>query len=373
MHALSNFSVPDTWGPRPRLLVRHLAADVWRPGVIVTLVVMAVGPGVILPVAVASILTSVNDQIVATAAPGQLMVTGRGGDTSAAPDPDVVAALTAAAPSAARSVRVWAVMDDTVTASTDASGLHVAAVSSVEDAEAISNHALDRADLSALADGAVLSWRGGRLLALRGTEADLVSVSVRPSGFDRSWQELYSGIMLTSRAEDLGLPLTETSRVFVGVGDKEGAAMRDEVYAAGLEVSAVYPHRPPVPYELPLGLTVASSGATLILITTAVALTTVQVRSLRRYADRLLALGLGRRWIGSVVAGESVILNLVGVTIGLAVVVAPVLAVAAHVPTFTITVPWNVLAASTGVWLLAGGAAVALMLRRTTGSSRDVV
>lgn len=374
MGLVSKLEIPDTWAPGRRLVGRHIAADTWRPGLIVAMIILAVGPGLILPVFASSIEKSENDRQVPTAAPGQLLVTGPNGATDKPPQAAVLDRLRESAPDDSRMTALYIVSGDDRAASFDPGSGVAAAVESVGDASALSNGALSDEQERVLSSGGVLTWgdfESNPLYVRDGSRRTVEPVDVKVLGapFQPSWQQRYTGLMLTTTAHELGLPTTLTAQVFTGLSAGEGQRMKQSVYSDGLDVSSVYFSRPPVPFELPLGFQIAAVGVLVLLVAVVCSLLAVQVRSLRSYGNALLAIGLSHRWIGRVIAGEALVLVGTGLVFAVAAVVAPIVLLSQRVPDFVVTVPWGVLLSVLFGWGLLSVATLVHMNRKvSTGS-----
>lgn len=356
LRRLDVHQIPTTWPPARRLAARHLIADRWRPGTVVALVIIALGPGIVMPILAASILASENERLVSDVAPGQVVARGAGGG-SAAPQADVVRALRRAAPASADLFPLYELVgQDQSVGLADVGGV-IMAVDTVRAADALDGFGLTAQQKQTLTRGGILVWsgRGARadMVAMnrQGRESQLIPVAAERTDFDPAWASQYSGLILRRTAGKLKLPTSQTAAVFAGLSDSQASAMLAAVGAKGLDTSFVSRFRPPVPYVLPLGLKAAAAGAVLLLVAASGAVAFMQVRTLRTYANGLLAQGLPRRWILRVTASQVMALIAAGAVLAGLLVVVPVLLVASQVPDVRIAVPGDVLAVAIALML----------------------
>lgn len=370
-------------GPRGRLARRQLLFDNGRAVIVVAVLTATLGP----PLAMATLLDTqtTSAREISSVAPRQVVLSDPGGS---APPPrglarQVVARLDAPKPP----VRVSRLgssrdgdgprdVDVTVAGDVDSS---VMAVDTVADAVRLSNGALTAAQRRTLADGGLLAWPvryrkdlklEGDALSLDVRDADTGAVvSSRPpipavyAPFQPNWQESgNAGLVLTSTARRLDLPVYRGERVLTGVTPAgSGQAVRAAI-DAGYDPYTVGTHSVDKG-EVPPAYWAVIVGLGLLVLLAVLSLTAAQAAMLRSYLGGLIALGLPRRWARGVLNLQTAILVAISAIAGLVIGVVPIVTVALKVPGLTLAIPWSALAAI--VALFAGSAALG-----TTLSSR---
>ncbi|MFT4081761.1 MAG: hypothetical protein QM638_04175 [Nocardioides sp.] len=362
VRGLSRWRVSATTEPRVRLIARHVDSEHWRPTVVLILSVIAIGPVILVPTLTRTILATENQQLASTAAPGQILVTGPNGG-GGRPQQKLLDALAAAAPTTADQVKVYDLSKGSRAVSLDPQAGLIAAVASVDDAQDLANGHLTADQRTVLARGGVLTWnRDGddHAIYIRDglKQAKTKPIDVLNAPFQKSWEGLYSGLMLLPAANALELPHTWTTQVFTGLSITQASTMMQDLEARGLDTSSVYAYRPPVPYTLPVVFDVARIGVEAILLLVGIALANVQVRTLRRHGRSLHTLGIPRGWIGQVIGGEMLALFVAGAVLTILIVDTPVLAVASRIRGVRVSIPVLEIGVVAGLILIITAAAV---------------
>ena len=201
---------------------------------------------------------------VASVAPGQVKLESGDGSALHGPPRDLVRRVVSAVDPAAPPVDVAYVASENVTVNVDGDDLgFVIAVDSAEDAARLNNGALSAEQRAALQQGGLLAWkeldgRSTRKLVVSATATETRRALTRPlpvalGPVQPGWKEGIDGIVLSSTARRLGLPLSRSAvclsggyRGVRGQGEAGGAGRRIDPHHVGVHRGRTAPRsRPP--------------------------------------------------------------------------------------------------------------------------------
>lgn len=376
-------------GPRRRLARQQLLFDQGRALIVVAVLTATLGP----PVAMATLLDTLitSETRVPSVAPHQVVLSGPNGGPRAQqglvdqivrrvdpPAPPVQLSYLGSGEDqpGPKDVDVTVAGDDLA---------FVMAVETVEDAVRLSNGALTDAQRQTLRNGGLLAWsqrdrkdlkpEGGALqLVVQNAQTGAALSKTAPipavyAPFEPSWQENGAGLILTSTARRLGLPVFRAEVVLTGVGPTASARAKQAAIDAGYDPRQVGVHDIDT-VEVPPAFWAAIIGLGLLVLLTIFSLTGAQAAMLRSYLGGLIALGLPRGWARNVLNLQTGILVAISAISSLVIGVVPIVIAAVKVPGLTLAIPWSALAAI--VALFAGSAALgtALSSRRLRAADR---
>ncbi len=159
------------------------------------------------------------------------------------------------------------------------------------------------------------------------------------------WFVAVPTLMLTSTAEDAGLPTSPGALIYTDVSEADAEEVLQALSAAGISPEVAEVHRDLPALVPPAALTASALGLFLLLLLLAIASTHAQVVAMRPWASRLTQLGVRLRWAKGVVIRQYGVMLGVAVPVGLFAGVVPLLLTRWFVPDITIVVPWPQLAA----------------------------
>lgn len=255
------------------------------------------------------------------------------------------------------------------------------AVDTPGEAARLNNGPLTSTQLETLRRGGMLVWNdGGRarqVLVLTDITTDRVLATVpvlaNQVDFQRSWTSSASGVLLTSTAQHLKLPVARGALVYTNVPDAQAATVKQAVLDAGLDPGHIDIYEPPAPITVPLPFYAAIVGLGLSVLATTIAVAKTQVLTLRSYLGRLIAIGLSPRWARHVLLLQSVVVILLSTALALLLAIPPVLIAVLRLPDFALSVPWSWLGLTIGTFYAAAAVATLLSSRRLRSSDRLTV
>ncbi|MFT4287400.1 hypothetical protein [Nocardioides sp.] len=191
-------------------------------------------------------------------------------------------------------------------------------VPSVEDVETLLGRSLPGAAATALSAGGVLVLADddgppqSYPITVTDTErrAMVPGVALHRPALD--WLSSAGGLMLTTGADALKLPMQEGPHLYAGLSEQQVATARRELVAAGVDPRTVLVFSDPRPPLTPAALVATTIGLTALAALVLVAATGSGVATLRRQFGRLLAIGLPPRWGRSVLLIQHATLMLAG-------------------------------------------------------------
>lgn len=242
---------------------------------------------------------------------------------------------------------------------------------SVDAARRLLGAALTGRGADVLANGGVVDWSGAtgpQSIATQRGHAE--PVSSRPLNtvdlqVDPSFAYLAAGAMLSSTAHDLSLSTSPALYVFTDLTDQEIAEVPVLLAAAHINPRLVAVHTVPPPTRPTAQWYVAGGGLTLVGFVVLWSILGAQARNLRRYAGRLLALGLGAGWSVRVLLVETGLTLVGGATVGIASGVVPIVLFAGdHRLGIVLDVPWDYIGLLLTATAAAAGTAIGGSLLR---------
>ncbi len=194
-----------------------------------------------------------------------------------------------------------------------------------------------------------------------------VYAQVRPA----PWFVFVPGYVLTSTAEELGIPLTAGALVYNEVPPLDAEQVLRELSAAGInpEYAEIHYTLPPVVPDV--ALVVWCAGFLLLLVTVSIVITRAQAESMRGWVARLHLVGVDPRWARGVLLRQHLILTGTGIAVGLLAALSGLYLTRVGLPEVPIAVPWVVVV--TACLTVALSSVVALMLssRVLTGLAQE--
>jgi hypothetical protein len=316
---------------------------------------------------------------VADIAPGQVKLESSNGVFDSPPR-DLVRRVVTAVDPQAPPVDVFYLGSDEVRVNVEGDDLgFVIAVDSVKDAARLNNGTLTSEQRAALEHGGLLTWtelddRNTRRLVLNYSATDRQTFQTMPiraavGPFQRSWQGGVDGIVLTSTARRLGLPLSGGEIVLTAVTKAAAAKAKQAALDAGYDPRYVRIHRTPEGADVPSAFWGAIAGLGVLVLLTVFTVSRAQATTLRGYLGGLIAIGLPPRWARDVLSLQTSVLVVISALLGLVIGLAPVVAAAVQVPGVSLAIPWLNLV---GIVALFGAAAwLAIMLSSTNLRASD--
>jgi hypothetical protein len=348
-------------GARTRLGRRQLADDRSRVAAAVALLAVVLGGSLGYLTLLDTLITTAGSEAEPDTLPGQLMVMDRASRLKA-PLPQLLAAVERSDAAQAHPQlrlrflnnrdRAGELKDAVSLLGTDE---NVMAVDSVDRVEQLVAHRLDAAQATTLRRGGMLVWsdygspvgqqRGrGRLMVRAGDrligrpmEVPLATVDIGRA----RWRAGTSGVLLTSSAHRLGLPVTVGPAMYTGLSGSQAQAIQEAVIRAGQDATGILRFRQPEPPVAPAALVATAAGLVILALLASLVAIRGQARTLRGYLGRLVAIGLSVRWAQGVLLYQQAVIIGAATVLGLAIAFPPVIVVAAQIEGFTLSVPWT--------------------------------
>lgn len=352
--------VPER-GPRTRLSRRQLMADRQRAGAAVALLALMIGGSLGYLTLLETMVRTVDEQRYPDVLPGQMIIADRG--SLVLPPPQQVVEvveksdLTRGRPRL--ELRYLHELDRAgnpgQTASLEGTIQSILALDSVEQVEHLLGHPLTSSQAQVLHRGGVLIWAdtpsatggttgGGRLAVTSddtriGPPLEVPAATVDSD--DVGWRVGTSGVLLTSTAQHLRLPIATGATMYTGVSASEGHALQDTVVRAGLDARTIQLYRDPPPAVPPAALLATAAGLLIVVIVTSLVATHGQGRTLRGYLGRLISIGLPIGWARHVLLYQQALIVALATLIGLLIAIPPVIIATLRISGFVLSVPWT--------------------------------
>jgi hypothetical protein len=227
----------------------------------------------------------------------------------------------------------------------------ILALDSVGEVEQLVAHPLTSGQARVLRRGGMLVWddtastaASGRLVVTsRDTrigppiDVPLAALDGDPVG----WRAGTSGVLLTSTARRLRLPVTTGATMYTGLSTSQARALQDAVIGAGLDANAVQLHREPPPAVPPAALLASAAGLALMTLAASLIATRGQSRILRGYLGRLISIGLPISWARHVLLYQQAVIVAVATLMGLLIAIPPVILATLRISGFVLSIPWT--------------------------------
>jgi hypothetical protein len=346
--------------PRWRLARRQLASDVRRLTAAVAVLTVLVSASSGYLTLLDTLVRTADRQAYPDVLPGQLLISDRG--STLLPPPRVVAEQLERSGIADGSARLqlrYALALDasgaaTRTVTREGSEANILTLDSIEQVAHLVGHRLTRDQQATLRAGGLLVWsgaagiprspRGRTRLVLRAGDAitgrtpdlPVASVDVGLAG----WRVGTDGILLTSRARALKLPIQSGSLMYTGLTQRQAEAVQRSVTDAGLDAKTVQIYSAPPPAIPPAALIATAVGLVMLVLLASLVATHGQTRTLRSYLGRLISIGLPMSWARRVLLYQHAVTVAVSVVLGSSIAVIPVLVLVARVSGFVLSIPW---------------------------------
>lgn len=336
-------AVPDH-DPRTRLARARLLRDRHVPAAVAVLAAV-VGNLMGFAILVDSITSSEQSRSRADAAPGQVVLSGRGGYLQP-PSPAVVDVARSSLPDQTLvSLRYLGADDESVAFQRDDVGF-VLALDTPDEVAALIGRPLRAPEQDSLVEGGLLLWEegddrvlvrsvGGRVVAT--TSPLPVAVADFPAV---GWKDGTRGVMLSSTARDLRLPLADAAMFYSGVPDEAARAIREAVLRAGLDPKEVVVHEEPAPTVTPIAVRASVFALGLLTLVTTLIVSWGRAGTLRGHARLLRALGIPAAWTRRVLLLEQASVAFFSLALAALIALPPLLVGLLRLPGFVPAVPW---------------------------------
>lgn len=365
-------------GPRARLSRLQLANDKNRAVTAVAVLTAALGAPLGLLTLLATLITTAEADRTPGVAPHQVEIATPAGQLHA-PPATVVNAITNRVHFDEPAIQTRYLHDSRTQVTLQNAGPgEVMAIDTIEQAGRLNNHPLTDTQAETLRKGGMLVWSdsatpSGQVLILSDLDGKVLTVtdavSTLRTTFEPAWSHSVNGLLLTTTARNLGLPVTPGALVYTNVSDTQAAAVEQATLDAGLDPAHVDIYEPPNPIDVPPVFYTAVLGLALAVLATTIAVTRTQVSTLRSYLGQLISVGLSTRWIRQVLLMQNALIIILSTTLALAIAIPPVAIAALKLP-FTVSIPWSWLTLTTGAFYLATLAAMLLSTRRLRPTDR---
>lgn len=365
--------VPDL-DPRTRLARARLLRDRHVPAAVAILAAV-VGNLVGFVILAASITSSEQSRSSADAAPGQVVLSGRGGYLQP-PSPAVVDVVRSSVPEhTPLSLRYLGSDDESVAFQLDDWGF-VLALDTPDHVSALIGRPLRAQERGTLVEGGVLMWKESddRVLvrSVRGRAVATTSpLPVAVADFPAvGWKDGTRGVMLSSTARGLGLPLADAAMFYSGVSDEAAQAIRGAVLRAGLDPKEVLVHEAPARAVTPIAIRASVLALGLLTLVTTLVVSWGRAGTLRSHARLLRALGIPVAWTRRVLLLEQVSVTFFSLALATLVALPPLLVALSRLPGFVPAVPWPWVAMIVTTFVVATAVTTALCALRLRSAAR---
>ncbi|WP_124771652.1 hypothetical protein [Micromonospora inaquosa] len=367
-----------TTDPRSHLGRKQLHNDRARAVAAVAVLTTTLGAPLGLTTLLATLITTAQEDVVATVAPHQVVLSGPGGAMQP-PSRDVVTAVSARLADAAPPVKTGYLTTETVHVTVKDAGIGaVLVVETPEQASRLNNGPLSDAQLQTLQRGGLLVWNEGpdqRQLLSHDLTSDRVVATSPPlpaarAAFEPTWTSGVSGLLLATTAQRLNLAISPAAIVFTNVTDDQATSAEQAAIDNGLDPLQVGIYQPPEPITVPPAYYTAVLGLAAIVLATTMAVARSQVITLRSYLGRLIAIGLSPRWARHVLLIQNGLIILTSTVLAALIAVPPVIVAAIKLRGFTLSIPWTWLLVITAAFYIATLAASVASSRRLISKDR---
>ncbi|MFI0409524.1 hypothetical protein [Actinomadura sp. 3N508] len=359
-------------GPRERLALRQLASDSQRVSAAVAILTVLTGASLGYVTLLNTIVRTLDEQAHSDVHPGQVLVTDP--NQAVKPPPQRVDELVkASVPPGTRrfQLRYLITMAEAGAAgrsiNRQGSDLSILAVDSDDQIEHLVGHALTPSQHRTLRSGGLLIWsdsdgaspgrnaqipldiRSGDTVLGRTPPLPVATADVAPAG----WRDGTGGVLLTSRARQLRLPISGGAVMYSRLTQPQADALYKKVADAGLNAKAVKVYTPPPPVIPHAGLVATAVGLVVLVLLASLTATRAQTRALRRYLGQLVSIGLPTSWARQVLLYQHGFIITLSTLLGAFIAITPVLVVTVRISGFALSIPWSQLLVLTGAIYLA--------------------
>lgn len=347
-------------GPRLRLTRRQLAADPRRAGATLAVLTMLLGASLGCFALLSTMIRTLDVQTYPDVLPGQVLLADRASVTFP-PTASLLRAVDASGTldGLSRLELGYAYTTDTAgsvtrAATRDGQIGYLLAVDTPAQAEQLIGHRLDSTQTTTLTGGGLLIWAdapgspdgaGRTRLAITADDTtvartpDLPTAAVNVDLAD--WRIGTDGVLLRSTAQNLGLPLKAGPIMITSVTDEQAKNLQKAVSHAGLDARTVRIYVPPPSPVPPVALLATAAGLAVLALSSVLAATRAQARTLRSYLARLVAIGIPPAWARHVLLYQQGILLALSTLLGLLIALLPTIVLAIQIPGFTLSIPWG--------------------------------
>lgn len=347
-------------GARTRLGRRQLAADRQRAAAAVTLLAVILGGSLGYLTLLQTLVRTADQQAYPDVLPGQLLVTDRSSQLLPPPR-QVLQAVERSGivrqrprlelrylyqPNRAGNVTRGVSLEGTIES--------IIALDSVRQVEQLLAHPLTARQATVLRREGMLVWTdtasttgrtaaGSRLAVTSGDTRIGPPIEVPVATVDSDdvgWRVGTSGVLLTSTARRLGLPVTTGATMYTGLSTSQARGLQDAVVRAGLDARTIQLHRPPPPAVPPAALLATAAGLVILALLASLVATRGQARILRGYLGRLVSIGLPISWARHVLLYQQAVIVAVATLAGLLIAIPPVILATLRISGFVLSIPW---------------------------------
>lgn len=347
--------------PRLRLGRRQLASDRRRVSAAVALLAVTLGASLGYLTLLDTLVKTANEQSYPDVLPGQLLISDRASQLLPAPPLVLRAVYRSGIVEGRPRLEMRYVLDldsagnATRTASPDGSNGSILAVDSVKQVELLVNHSLTQGQRTSLQDGGILLWAdaadmgdvtpsrsrlaiaSGDVLVGRTRDIPVASITVGQVG----WRVGTTGVLLTSSARGLGLPITTGAVIYTGLAAAQAEAVQGAVVGAGVDAKTIQVYKRPPPAIPPAALLATAVGLVVLVLSASLVATRGQARVLRGYLGQLVSIGLPISWARQVLLYQHVVIVAISTLLGLLIAIPPVVIATLQISGFVLSIPWG--------------------------------
>jgi hypothetical protein len=229
----------------------------------------------------------------------------------------------------------------------------VLAIDTVGDVERLLTHPLTSREGEVLRRGGILVWadtparrvarQGSAPLAITGTRVEPpVSLPATTVGSaNAGWRVGTSGVLLTSTARRLDLPLSRGATLYVGLSPAEARALQRAVARAGFDARTIEIYEGLPSVVPPAALLATAAGLAIIALLVTLVAAHGQARVLRGYLRRLISIGLPVSWARHVLLYQLVVVMGAATVLGAVIAIAPLVIAEMRIAALVLSIPWT--------------------------------
>lgn len=348
-------------GARMRLSRRQLAADRRRATAAIALLAVALGGSLGYLTLLTTSVKTLERQAYPDVLPGQVIVTDRSG--LALPPPQQVIEVVGASDVLRERPRLkLRYLQELDQAGNQRRGVslegtieRIIALDSAIDVEHLLTHRLTSTQAGVLRRGGMLIWAdtasspsvddGATRLSVTSAdrrirqpiEVPAELVAARNSG----WRIGTSGVLLTSTARKLNLPMSTGATMYTGLSASKARAVQNSVIRAGLDARTVQLYRGEPAVVPPTALIATAAGLAVIALLAAFVAAHGQSRVLRGYLGRLISIGLSIAWARQVLLFQQLVVVAIATSLAVVIAVPPLIVAKLRITGFVVSIPWT--------------------------------